>query len=314
VIGILILAGVLFLLGRALGVFGGSSSTQVTIPNDLIGKDPTAASNELAGLNLKPVVQQQQSDAAQAGKVIDTTPKQGASVKKGSTVTLAVGAGPGQIAVPNLVGKPLTEAQNILTQANLQMSTTTQNSDTIPANQVISQDPPPGGQVAKGSTVNLVVSAGKAQVKVPDESGRDPIAAENDLRNLNLKFTTANEASDTVPAGAVTRTDPPAAAMVPTGSNVVIYISSGPPQVAVPNVVGQTQAQAQANLTAQGFKFTVTTATVNDPAQQGLVQAQSPSAGAKAGKGSTVAITVGQYQPPPTTSTSAPTSSSTAKP
>ncbi|HLY84068.1 MAG TPA: Stk1 family PASTA domain-containing Ser/Thr kinase, partial [Acidimicrobiales bacterium] len=128
VIGILILAGLLYLIGRSTGLFGGTSSAQVTIPNDLIGQSATTATSELTGMGLKTATQPQPSDAVQQGKVIDTTPKQGTSVKRGSTVTLAVGAGPAQVAVPNLVAKSLTEAQNILTQNGLLVSTSTQNS------------------------------------------------------------------------------------------------------------------------------------------------------------------------------------------
>ncbi len=292
-VGVLILAALLFLLGRQLGLFGGSTSKSVTVPADVIGKTAPDAQTELTSLGLRSQLQQQQSDATQ-GTVFDTNPKPGTTVKTGNTVTLLVSAGPAPVAVPDVRGKDVIEAQNILSQAGLQSSVTQQNSDTVPANQVIDQTPAPGAQAAKGSTVNLVVSSGKAQVQIPDESGKDPTAAANDLGNLGLKTTTVNEPSDTIAQGLVTRTDPSARAMVAKGSSVVIYISSGPAQVAVPNVVGQNQTQANAALTAAGFKVSTTPQTVFVPSQSNQVLGQSPAAGSKAAKGSTVTISVGQ--------------------
>jgi serine/threonine-protein kinase len=117
-----------------------------------------------------------------------------------------------------------------------------------------------------------------------------------------------NEASDTVTAGLVTRTDPPADASVDSGSTVLVYVSTGSGQVQVPDVRTLTRAQAQAALAAALFKFTVSSAPVSDPTLDSTVIAQSPTPGSKAPKGSTVAITVGQFTPP---STTAPSTTST---
>jgi eukaryotic-like serine/threonine-protein kinase len=301
-----VLAGLLFLLGKQLGLFGGSSTKSVTIPADVVGKAQADATTELQGMGLKVAVQPQPSDATTQGKVMDTNPKPNTSVASGSTVTLLVGAGPGQVPVPDVKGKNVTEAQNILTQGGLQSSVTQQPSDTVPANQVIDETPTAGTQVAKGSTVNLSVSSGKQQVQIPNESGKDPTVAANDLGNLGLKVKTVQEPSDTIPSGQVTRTDPSAGAMVPKGNTVLLYVSTGPAPVSVPNVVGKGQAQAQSILTAAGFTVTVQTVPVLLPSQNGFVQSQSPTAGSKAAKGSAVTINVGQFVA--STSTSSTTS------
>jgi eukaryotic-like serine/threonine-protein kinase len=303
VVMLLILAGLLFLLGQQLGLFSGSSTKQVTIPADVIGQDQAAAQSELQGMGLKVTIQMQQSDTTAHGKVFDTNPKTGTSVASGSTVVLIVSAGPAPVAVPDVRGKNVTEAQNILSQAGLQSSVTQQPSDTVAANVVIDQSPAATAQAAKGSTVNLVVSSGKTQVQIPNESGKDPTAAANDLGNLGLKTTKAFEPSDTIQSGLVTRTDPSAGAMVPKGNSVVLYVSTGPAPVAVPNVVGRGQAQAQTILTAAGFTVTVQTTPVLLPSQNGLVQTQSPAAGTKAAKGSAVTITIGQFVASTSTST-----------
>ena len=295
IVVLLLLALLLFLLGCSSAVRG--SQPTVTIPADLIGKTAPDAQTELSGLGLKSTLQSQQSDQPQ-GKVFDTNPEAGHERQAGSTVTLLVSAGPATVAVPNVVGQNVTEAQNTLTQAGFQSAVTQQNSDTVPSSQVISQDPPAGSQAAKGSTVNLVVSSGKTQVQIPDEAGKDPGRGHQRPDQPGPDHHHGRpRASDTIAAGKVTRTDPSAGAMVAKGSSVVIYVSSGPSQVTVPNVVGQNAAQAQANLTAAGFKVTQTQQSTSDPTQVGKVLAQSPAGNSQAPKGSTVVITVGQAAP-----------------
>jgi serine/threonine-protein kinase len=149
-------------------------------------------------------------------------------------------------------------------------------------------------------------------VTIPDETAKDPALAANDLGNLGLKTTTAFEASDTTPMGQVTRTNPPANTSVAKGSTVTIYESTGPAQVSVPSVIGQTQSQANATLSAAGFKVSPSTGPTNDPGQNGKVISQNPNAAAKAAKGSTVAIVIGTFTAPTTTTTSSTLPSTTS--
>ena len=93
--------------------------------------------------------------------------------------------------------------------------------------------------------------------------------------------------------------------------NLTLAKASATPQpVAVPNVVGQQEAQAADALGAAGFKVQRAPMPVTDRAQDGVVQRQAPTAGQRARKGSTVTIKVGAFQAPattPTTTTSPPT-------
>jgi serine/threonine-protein kinase len=308
-----VLAGLLFLLGKQLGLFDKSSTKQVTIPADIIGADAASAQSELQNLGLKVQVQQQTSDTAQ-GRVIDSQPKPGTMVKTRSTVKLIVSAGPQLVQLPDVRNQDVNQATATLSQAGFHVTTTPQPSDTVPVNHVIDQSPGPG-QAPRGSTVTLTVSTGKTMVTIPDESGKDPNSAANDLVNLGLKTRTLYEASNIFPTGQVTRTDPPANASVDTGTTVLIYVSTGSGQVQVPDVRNLTRAQAQAALAADSLQFTVSTAPVTDPAQDGVVIAESPNAGTTVPKGSTVAITVGQFMPLPastTSTTAAPAASSTS--
>ncbi len=297
VLMLLVLGGLLFLLGKQLGVFGNKAAGQVTVPSDLVTKQVPDATSELEALGLKA------NPSSPTGTVTATNPAGGQVVAKGTTVNLTVTAPAAQVLVPDVRNQDRQTAEINLSKAKLQSAEgTPANSDTVPSGSVISQDPLPGVSVAQNSTVTLVISLGKAQVKIPDESGKDPATAGADLAALNFKVSSASESSTSEPAGKVTRTDPPAGTSVASGSKVTIFVSSGTQQVPVPNEQGQTAGAAQSALQAAGFTVsTVPRATIN-PLQDGLVLSQNPGGGT-APKGSTVTIVVGQFSGSATTST-----------
>ncbi|HZQ29327.1 MAG TPA: Stk1 family PASTA domain-containing Ser/Thr kinase [Acidimicrobiales bacterium] len=301
------LAVMLFLLGRTLGVFNSSSGTkQVVVPNE-IGKTADAAQAELEGQGFK-VERKLENNQADANTVFDQDPKGGVKADKGSVVTLHVSQGEAQVRVPNVVGQTEQEATDALTGAGFNVPAPIQQpSDTVPQGRVMAQDPKAGTPAAKGSNVVLTVSSGKPQVAIPNEAGKDATDAAAELGGLGFQVKTTKQASASVPEGKVIGTDPPGGSQAAKGSTVNLIVSSGPQQVAVPDVVGQTQDQATKNLQAAGFQVKVQTKTsASDP--DGRVTDQSPAGGSQAPQGSTVTITVAKN---PTSSSSTTTSSTT---
>jgi serine/threonine-protein kinase len=78
---------------------------------------------------------------------------------------------------------------------------------------------------------------------------------------------------------------------------VELFVSSGKPLKAVPNVVGQSQSSATSALQSAGFNVQATTQP-SSTVKTGDVISQSPSGGAKATAGSTVTIVVAKKQKP----------------
>ena len=290
-----LLAVLLFLLGRTLGLFGGNSTSgQVEVPA-LVGKTSAEAAQILKAEGLKPETQFENSDQAEADHVFDTDPKAGAKVKKGSTVKLLVSKGASAVDVPNVVGEDVATARSALARAGFQVTQTDKADNTTAAGTVLEQDPTGGQQAAKGSTVRITVSSGKSKQAVPDVSGEDPDQAANELGQKGFRTTTKQEASSSVAKGKVTRTDPAAGTQLENGSLVTVFVSSGPPQVTVPDETGRKRADAVSDLEARGFQVTVTEdSTISDPSQDGRVIDQTPSGGTKVDPGSTVNLTVGK--------------------
>ncbi len=123
---------------------------------------------------------------------------------------------------------------------------------------------------------------------------------------------TVREASDTIDAEKVVRTEPPPG-KIKEGATVTVVISDGLPKFDMPNLVGLSQADAQNVLASKG----ITQVTVNnvslapDDSNVGKVVSQNVAAGQKVTKAAAVTITVGKATAPTTTTTTTTTSTTT---
>ena len=199
-----------------------------------------------------------------------------------------------QVAVPNVIGQTQAAATTTITGAGLIVGTVaTASSATVTAGSVISTNPTTATQVNVGSTVNLVVSTGPAQVAVPNVVGQTQDAATTAITGAGLVVGTVTTASSsTVTAGNVISTNPVAATQVILGSAVSLVISTGPAQVAVPNVVGQTQAAATTAITGAGLVVGTVTTASSSTVTAGSVISTSPAAATQVNLGSAVNLVV----------------------
>jgi len=161
------------------------------------------------------------------------------------------------VEIPKVVGLNVEAAKLKLENAGLKAEEQLKASSK-PEDQVINQKPDPGTEVETGSTVTLVVSAGRAQVTVPDVVGQTPEEAGVTLQDSKLQLgeKLADEPSDTVEKGSITRTRPEADASVTAGTPIDYFLSSGPQPVAVPDVHCMDFDQARRLLEDKGFNVT----------------------------------------------------------
>jgi serine/threonine-protein kinase len=89
------------------------------------------------------------------------------------------------------------------------------------------------------------------------------------------------EASETVPEGAIIRTDPAAGITVNPGLQVKVYVSLGQTPVAVPNVANMAEADAIAALVAKGLVYGSTTLDFSPDIRTGVVIRSDPEGGAE---------------------------------
>jgi serine/threonine-protein kinase len=192
--------------------------------------------------------------------------------------------------VPKVVGKTATRATVQLEDAGFKVRTHGVESKEKPGT-VVSQDPGAKTQADKGSAVDLGVSSGPGQQLVPDVSNLPRKQAIEALNNAG--FTVAEDPlpSSTVAKGNAIRTSPPANKPIPKGTEVRLFISSGPPQVSVPDVVGLDKALASARIKDAGLNLTQELVD-SDTVPKGRVVSETPSGGTTVDKGTTVALQI----------------------
>jgi eukaryotic-like serine/threonine-protein kinase len=194
------------------------------------------------------------------------------------------------VTVPNVVGLKEQPAVDLIKNAGFQPRVERSANPDVPKGTVMSQNPHAGARIQKGDEVVLLVSTGPPKTSVPDVVGMDYADAVQALDDANLNAKKHEIFSDK-PAGQVVDQDPAAGRQVVEGTEVVLDVSKGTKSVAVPNVVGLSEADARSTLEGAGFQVSSTSAP-SDTTPSGNVSAQSPSAGTDAPKGSTVSITV----------------------
>jgi eukaryotic-like serine/threonine-protein kinase len=195
---------------------------------------------------------------------------------------------PTQVAVPNVVGQTQADARATLTADGFEVEVTPAESDE-PEGQVTNQDPPAGREVDEGTTVTLTVSAGPETVQVPNVVGRPQAEAEQALRDQGFVPVIERIEAEDVPEGTVAEQDPAANAAVAPNASITIRVSSGPNTVPVPDVTGQSEADARNAL--NGFQID-RGEEPSDQVPEGSVIRTEPPAGSQVEPGSTVRIIV----------------------
>ena len=291
---------------------------RVTVPY-VVGLGEQTAVLRLRQSGLDPVASQAASSTVASGLVVSQTPAQGAIVHSGTHVDVVVLSGPASAALADVKGLTGSQASSKLRAAGFDPTTTPKPSATVAQGRVVATEPPAGTELALGSPVTVLVSSGPAQVRVPDVTGQAQAGAEAALSNAGLTVgTVTQQVTSKQSPGTVLSQSPAAGSSLHSGQGVDLVVAQAPKEVAVPNVVGENEAQAAAALGAAGLNPKTANATTTEPSQVGLVLRQSPAAGQQARKGGTVTITVGtlavQTTPTGATGTTAPAGPTTPSP
>jgi serine/threonine-protein kinase len=120
-------------------------------------------------------------------------------------------------------------------------------------------------------------------VEVPNVTGISQDEALQRLQAEGFQVRTSFEPSEDVEAGNVIRTEPTFGTMVEEGSVVELFVSSGPEEVPVPPVVGETLANAQQLITDAGLTVGQVTERADATFAEGIVIEQDPPQGVRVG-------------------------------
>ena len=194
------------------------------------------------------------------------------------------------VTVRGVIGLTEANARQVLTDQGFTV-TTTREPNQKPVGTVFDQTPQEGEFKKTGTAVTIFVSDGAGTVKVPKVEGLDQLIATSRLLKRGFVVTPVPELSETVKAGTVIRTDPPAGKKLEPGSNVNLIVSAGPAPIPVPDVIGLDQSDATQKLVAAGFRVSKTTEPSRTVAKDRVIRTQ-PGSGQPEPKDSTITIVV----------------------
>ncbi|MFD0773808.1 Stk1 family PASTA domain-containing Ser/Thr kinase [Streptomonospora algeriensis] len=195
--------------------------------------------------------------------------------------------------VPDVQGMSQSEAEQTLEQRGFEnVSVEEQNHDEIESGNAISTEPPAGQRHTATTDITLLISSGPGAQEIPDVVGQDRDSATQTLQDAGFEIgDTREETSSSYPAGQVIGTSPPGGQSADPGSRIDLVISSGPEQVAVPDLSEMNQEEAESALSDAGLSASFQEEPSED-VESGQVIRQDPEGGTEVDPGSSVTVWV----------------------
>ena len=163
-----------------------------------------------------------------------------------------------EVDMPNLIGMDYETVIRDKAYKDFKFEVEEQNFNAnYPKGQIYEQFPTSGKRVKEGITIKVKVSSGAQSITLPDFSNQESTLVFSKLTDLDLKYVQSNINSDTVPEGYVVYTEPGKNETVNTGSEIVVYVSSGTGKemVQVPQLIGEDVEYARELLQENGLQL-----------------------------------------------------------
>jgi beta-lactam-binding protein with PASTA domain len=252
---------------------------RATMPH-LLDRPEVEALAILGRLGLKVGQRLTQRAPDRVGLVISQEPAAGTPITAATSVTLVIGTVEqgDTVAVPNIVGRTVQEAEKLLKEVGLKLGQRSEKPGD-PVGTVLDQSPAAGTRVSPGSAVNIVIAIVPPddRIEVPDLVGKSFKDAENILRKVGLQVGSVSFRDDDRVDQVLEQT-PKAGDRVAqdTAVDLIVGRARDVERAKVPRVTGQTLPGAAEILQAARLKVGEVTGS-----QEGRVTQQKPAAGAE---------------------------------
>ena len=195
------------------------------------------------------------SNTVKVGDVVRTQPAAGTKLHKGSIITLIPSSGPRLIKVPDVSGQQLSDARQALRHDGLTAGHVQKvPSSSVDAGIVISTSPAAGLRWPQTRPVTISVSEGPP---LPNFVGQNVQAIQAWAGQNGIQLNVQQDTNSDQPQGTITRQSPAANTPIAQNETVTVFVSTGPPQVNIPDVTGQSVNDARRQLEQAGFKVNV---------------------------------------------------------
>ena len=198
-----------------------------------------------------------------------------------------------EIAVPDVTGKQLTLARQILEDQHLRVTVAETYDASVPVGIVVSQTPEAGTKVKEERTITIYVSKGGEELEMPNLRGLKQEDALKKLQQMGLRLGSSYETFSDEDSGTVISQDPRSGTRITKGQSVDITVSKGQKikKITVPNVKGVPADRAHTMIEGSGLKVGGTSEEASTQAA-GTVVSQSPAAGTEVDSGTAVQVVV----------------------
>ncbi|MDI2032648.1 Stk1 family PASTA domain-containing Ser/Thr kinase [Saccharopolyspora sp. TS4A08] len=276
---------------------GAGEPDRVAVPN-LMGMTAQAANEKAKSEGWMVLPRSCPSPEDKVGSIVEQNPRPGAlGVKESTKIELCSGTGPESTPVPDLSGMTMTQAQQELEKVGLKIGLTPDTKETSDSSMVdkIMDWDSKGTEVAKGTTINVVVGKAIPQTEVQDLRGQQLETARAFLVGAGFQVKVDQRDSDQ-PANTVIDQSPSGGTKARTGSTVTLVVSKGN-QISMPNLEGMSKDEAEAALKAAGWSGSLSESEqpTGDSSKDDKVVGSSPQAGQKISKNQSITIYVGKY-------------------
>jgi beta-lactam-binding protein with PASTA domain len=186
------------------------------------------------------------------------------------------------IPAPNLIGRSLTEARAMASDAGLVLevdNSRDRNSDTVPLGAVVWQNRAGGSHVKRGTRLIAGQSLGPLVIRVPDLTGQSPRTAllrfsQRNLRLGNLSYVPRETAG-------IVSADPPVDTVVPgqTAVSLLVGFATPPAAYVMPDLIDRSFEEVRPSLEATGLRVSNVRYEAYPGIQDGVIIRQYPLGG-----------------------------------
>ncbi len=194
----------------------------------VLGLPRAQAEKELTQQGFRSKVEDEETDpVVPAGHVVWQDPPPETSLPSGTVIRLTLSTGPGPVTVPDVFSFDLEQARQVIDAAGLRIG----GIDSIPSaaepGLIVGTRPAIGSTRQPGSAVDLLVSKGPADIRVPDVMGLKQEEARQRLEAAGLRIgTVTTRQGRRNPPGIVLEQRPGAGVFSPHEGRVSLVISN----------------------------------------------------------------------------------------
>lgn len=199
-----------------------------------------------------------------------------------------------EVPAPDLLGRSVASAKAAVSDRGLvlRIDEPRRADPKVPADHVLSQDPPPGTVLRQQQVVRVRVSDGQQQsivpavAQMPERSADIALAADQVEVGYRAEIRSADYET-----GVVVSQDPPAKTHAST-VNLLVNRGDASVRYVMPDIIGTLGARAADILRAQGFRVAVTAEVPYPGLPPGIVVRQMPQAGFQIMAGEAITLEV----------------------